>query len=196
MNVDFISLPSSGNGNLERFNTAINPKTNDINQHVGYDLIILDHVCESPLLGTAIQTLEWKKRQEMFFSLSKKIHEQGSIIIFSNNATDVRNPAVFFYALTNLFLNTFFSGSFAGQVTRELKRAGFSKFDCFYLYPEINTFSQLISDSRKAFGDAIKSKYFLPLKIYRRPKLWLRWLGCYLQLDRCLLSSQMIWARK
>ena len=190
MNVDFFSLSNISNGTgMERFNTAIN-------QFSGYDLIILDHVCESPLLGTEKQTFIWKSRQEMFFSLSKKMHEQGSVIIFSSNAINVKKPATFFYALTNLFLNTFFPGSFAGQLTSELKKAEFSKFDCFYIYPEINTFSLLISNDRKAFSDAIKSKYGLPLKIYRRPKLWLRWLGCYLQLDRWLLSCQMIWIRK
>jgi hypothetical protein len=181
---------------LEKLHVSNSKQKSDIGQHAEYDLIILDRICESPLFDTKKNALIWKNRQEMFYSLSNLVAVQGSIVLFSENATCLRNPSVFFYASINLLMRTFCSGTFISQLINELKIAGFSRFNSFYIYPELTVFSQLISDDRKAFRDAITSKHGLPFEIFRQPRFWFRWLRCFLQLDRWLLSCQMIWIRR
>jgi len=199
INIDHIALKAlNGNKNKltpEEIHNAGNKK-GYINQDAEYDLIILDRICESPLLVTSGNTIIWKDRQELFHTLSKRMPEQSTIILFSENATYLRKLSSFFYASINFFLRTSCSGVFISQLIKELKKAGFSGFNCFYIYPELTVLSQLISDDKKAFGDAMKSKYGLPFKIYRHPRLWLRWLSCYLQLNRLFLPYQMIWIKK
>jgi hypothetical protein len=197
LNVELVSLRNNkGELDLKQPDISHNKQFNDSDQPVEYDLIILDQICNSPLIGTKIHNAVWKNREEMFHALSSKTATHGCIILFSKNAACIRDPFAFFYALINLFIRTFLSGAFIVQLAKELKKAGFSQLACFYVYPELNTFSKLISDDKKAFQDAMTSMYGLPLDISRRPEFWLRWLGCYLRLDRWLLSCRMIWIRK
>ncbi len=198
LNIELVSLRNNkGEWNLKQLDTFHNQKISDFSSlPAEYDLIILDQICNSPLIGTKKHNAVWKNRQEMFRALSNKTAVHGCIILFSKNAACLRNPFVFFYALTNLFIRTFLSGTFIVQLAKELKIAGFSQLACFYVYPELNTFSKLISDDKKAFQDAMTSMYGLPLDISRHPEFWLRWLSCYLRLDRWLLNCKMIWVRK
>ncbi|MCH9638194.1 MAG: hypothetical protein K0U40_01755 [Betaproteobacteria bacterium] len=160
-----------------------------------YDLVILDQVCDSPLLCEKLASI-WKTREEMFTSLSNRIAPQGSIIIFTQNTVNLHKISLLFYALINTFKRTHSSGTFLRQYTSELKAAKFIKFDYFYIYPDFDSFSHLISIDRQAFQEVISLKYGLPLNIHRHPKYWLRWVLCKIQLDRWLFCCQMIWIRK
>lgn len=197
VNIDYMSLKGKKEKwVLEKLLDSTEKEKGDISQYAAYDLVILDRVCESPLLNINSDSMIWKNRQEFFYSISKKMTAQSSLVIFSVNEIYLRKPSVFLYASINLFLRTFFSGVFTSQLVSQLKKAGFSRFDSFYIYPELAGFSQLISNDKKAFRDAMQSKYGLPLKIYRYPKFWFRWLVCYLRLDSLFLLDQMIWIRK
>lgn len=197
LDVKFVALRNKkGELNLRQLDTFLNHKISEINQPAEYDLIILDRVCDSPLIGIKKTESAWRNRQEMLHAVSRKTAADGCIILFSRNAAYLGSPFVFFYALINLFCRTFLSGAFGVQLTKELKIAGFSQSACFYAYPELNTFSKLISDDKTAFRDAMTSMYGLPLTVSRQPQFWLRWLGCYFRLDRWLLCCKMMWIRK
>lgn len=197
LNVEFVSLKNDyGELDLKQSDLSNYHKIDDVNQPVEYDLIILDQVCDSPLIGIKKHKSVWKNRQEMFHALWNKTAADGCILLFSKNAAYLGSPIVFFYALINLFYRTFLSGVFKVQLAKELKKAGFSQLMCFYPYPELNTITKLISDDKAAFRDALTSMYGLPLTVSHRPEFWLRWLGWYLRLDRWLLGCKILWIRK
>ncbi len=160
-----------------------------------YDLVILDQVGDAPLLSEKLAAI-WKTREEMFAALSTRIHPQGSLIIFTQNAVNLHQLSFLRHALTNLFKRTASPGTFLHQFTRELTAVGFLKFDYFYVYPDFDSFAHLISTERHAFQAVLSLKYGLPLDAIRRPKFWLRWVLSNSQLDRWLFRCQMIWVRK
>lgn len=182
--VDFISLTGEG-GDLSGL----------VDTDAMYDLVILDQVSDAPLLSEKLAAI-WKTREEMFAALSTRMHPQGSLIIFTQNAVNLRQLSFLRHALTNLFKRTVSPGTFLRQFTRELTAVGFLKFDYFYVYPDFDSFAHLISTERHAFQAVLSLKYGLPLNAIRRPKFWLRWVLSNSQLDRWLFRCQIIWVRK
>jgi len=194
--IDFVSLKNVFKGKTPcRLFDTFNDKNVDNHNCKLYDLIILDQVCDSPILHKNYASIR-RTRQEMFTSLSKYIEPKGSLIILTQNAINLQKISNLFNALINSFIRTRLPGTFLHQFTNELKNVGFLKFNYFYIYPDFDSFAHLISNDRKAFREAISHKYSIPLNIYHQPKFWLRWISTRAQLDRWLLCCQMIWVRK
>ncbi len=194
--VDFVSLRSEFKGKtLCDLFDAFSRKNAGHHNCKLYDLIILDQVCDSPILHKNC-ALIWRNRQEMFTSLSKHIEPKGSLVILTQNAINLQKISSLFNALINFFIRTRLPGTFLHQFTNELKNVGFLKFNYFYIYPDFSSFAHLISNDRNAFRDAISHKYSTSLNIYHRPKFWLRWIFTRAQLDRWFLCCQMIWVKK
>jgi len=160
-----------------------------------YDLIILDQVRDSPLLQAKLSSV-WQTSQEMFIALSEHTTSQGNLIVLTKNKINLRSAFLFFSTLICFFKRIQFSSTFIAQYSRELKEAGFQRIDCFYVFPDFNSFAHLISDERNAFLGVFSHKYGLPSDIHRRPRYWLPWLAVWIRFDRWLLCSQLLWARK
>ncbi|SFK82046.1 hypothetical protein SAMN05216302_101661 [Nitrosomonas aestuarii] len=177
---------------LDRLFTINHKKIRD-----SYDLIIFDQVADASGVYSR-QAFQLQTRRKMLAALFNRLSAQGSLVILADNAISYKTPARFMAALVNLLIR---AGTrqfcvFNWQYRRELSQANFHGIESYFIFPDVSAFAGLISDKRYAYRSLLSHMYGVPVKVYRHPGFWWRWMLIWSGLICVSFHHRLIRARK
>ncbi len=120
----------------------------------------------------------------------------GGIVILANNTTYIHNISHVFGAVINKIARTKLPGSFLSQYKKELRQAAFCQLDHYYVLPNFELLSNLVSSKRNAYIAFMMHLHGFSLGVPNRPKQWLLWLAAKLTIGFWFIPCQLLWARK
>lgn len=179
----------------------INPLRDDImdfsnwdGQANKYDLIILDRVWDQHQ-STANKILNNGLRLQILETTYQNLTKNGQIICLADNKLNLKKPWEFLSAIIKYIIRTDVS-PLRKDFQKDLKKAGYSRRKCFFLFPDVAGFNRIISTNKRPILDFTIKSHNLPHKRPKQFSRWPKWLLVKFGIDAWLMTNHLYWGRK